>query len=115
MALASRLVPRMSGSCRVFGQSRRLRTSAPGWFRKASPPPAGPSGKRAYDFFMTAEQAKEYRIVDEVISSLPTTRPDPDGAVTAGGAGVEQSAFPDPVWMKNVIANTVRGSSCPGW
>jgi ATP-dependent Clp protease protease subunit len=27
------------------------------------------------DFFMTAEQAKEYRIVDEVISSKPTTRP----------------------------------------
>ena len=25
------------------------------------------------DFFMTAEQAKEYRIVDEVISSKPTT------------------------------------------
>ncbi len=27
------------------------------------------------DFFMTADQAKEYRIVDEVISSKPTTRP----------------------------------------
>jgi ATP-dependent Clp protease protease subunit len=27
------------------------------------------------DFFMTAEQAKEYRIVDEVISSKPTPRP----------------------------------------
>ena len=26
------------------------------------------------DFFMTAEQAKEYRIVDDVISSKPTTR-----------------------------------------
>src|SRR5437773_994912 len=26
------------------------------------------------DFFMTAEQAKDYRIVDEVISSEPTTR-----------------------------------------
>jgi ATP-dependent Clp protease, protease subunit len=26
------------------------------------------------DFFMTAEQAKDYRIVDEVISSKPTTR-----------------------------------------
>jgi ATP-dependent Clp protease protease subunit len=26
------------------------------------------------DFFMTAEQAKEYRIVDEVISSTPTPR-----------------------------------------
>jgi len=33
------------------------------------------------DFFMTAEQAKEYRIVDEVISSKPTTRP-----VTAAAA-----------------------------
>jgi len=27
------------------------------------------------DFFMTAEQAKEYRIVDEVISTKPTPRP----------------------------------------
>ena len=27
------------------------------------------------DFFMTAEQAKDYRIVDDVISSKPTTRP----------------------------------------
>src|SRR6266852_5436937 len=27
------------------------------------------------DFFMTADQAKEYRIVDEVISSKPTTQP----------------------------------------
>ena len=27
------------------------------------------------DFFMTADQAKEYRIVDEVISSKPTPRP----------------------------------------
>jgi ATP-dependent Clp protease protease subunit len=35
------------------------------------------------DFFMTAEQAKEYRIVDAVISSTPTTRPAPEGAVTA--------------------------------
>jgi ATP-dependent Clp protease protease subunit len=26
------------------------------------------------DFFMTAEQAKDYRLVDEVISSKPTTR-----------------------------------------
>ena len=34
------------------------------------------------DFFMTAEQAKEYRIVDEVISSKPTTRPVPEAAVT---------------------------------
>jgi ATP-dependent Clp protease, protease subunit len=33
------------------------------------------------DFFMTAEQAREYRIVDEVISSKPTTR-----AVTEQGA-----------------------------
>src|SRR6267378_2691315 len=30
------------------------------------------------DFFMTAEQAKEYRIVDEVISSKPTTRSVPE-------------------------------------
>jgi ATP-dependent Clp protease protease subunit len=35
------------------------------------------------DFFMTAEQAREYRIVDEVISSQPITRPDRNGAVTA--------------------------------
>jgi ATP-dependent Clp protease protease subunit len=35
------------------------------------------------DFFMTAEQAREYRIVDEVISSQPTTRPDRNGAGTA--------------------------------
>jgi ATP-dependent Clp protease protease subunit len=40
------------------------------------------------DFFMTAAQANEYRIVDEVISSRPTTRPDPEGAVTAGRADV---------------------------
>ena len=40
------------------------------------------------DFFMTAAQAKEYRIVDEVISSRPTTRPDQEGAVTAGRADV---------------------------
>ena len=26
------------------------------------------------DFFMTAEQARDYKIVDEVISSKPTTR-----------------------------------------
>src|SRR5206468_10856259 len=31
------------------------------------------------DFFMTAEQAKEYRIVDAVISAKPTTRPSPRG------------------------------------
>ena len=35
------------------------------------------------DFFMTAEQAKEYRIVDAVISAKPTTRPVPEGAVPA--------------------------------
>ncbi len=35
------------------------------------------------DFFMTAEQAREYRIVDEVIPSQPITRPDRNGAVTA--------------------------------
>ena len=39
------------------------------------------------DFFMTAEQAKEYGIVDEVISSKPTPRPVPEVAVTAA-AGV---------------------------
>jgi ATP-dependent Clp protease protease subunit len=33
------------------------------------------------DFFMTAEQAKEYRIVDEVISSKPTPRPVSEVAV----------------------------------
>jgi ATP-dependent Clp protease protease subunit len=33
------------------------------------------------DFFMTAEQAKEYRIVDEVISSKPTPRPAPEPVV----------------------------------
>jgi ATP-dependent Clp protease protease subunit len=27
------------------------------------------------DFFMTAEQAKDYGIVDSVISTKPTTRP----------------------------------------
>ena len=36
------------------------------------------------DFFMTAEQAKEYKIVDEVISSKPTPRPVPDAPVLAG-------------------------------
>jgi ATP-dependent Clp protease, protease subunit len=35
------------------------------------------------DFFMTAAQAKDYRIVDEVITSRPITRPLPEGAVTA--------------------------------
>ena len=41
------------------------------------------------DFFMTAEQAKDYRIVDEVITSTPITRPLPEGAVgePAGPAG----------------------------
>ena len=34
------------------------------------------------DFFMTADQAKEYHIVDEVISSKPTTRPVAEVAVT---------------------------------
>jgi ATP-dependent Clp protease protease subunit len=34
------------------------------------------------DFFMTAEQAKEYKIVDEVISSKPTTRSVPEVVVT---------------------------------
>ncbi len=40
------------------------------------------------DFFMTAEQAKEYRIVDAVISSKPTTRPVPEGAVPAAAPEV---------------------------
>jgi len=35
------------------------------------------------DFFMTAEQAKDYRIVDEVITSRPIMRPVPEGAATA--------------------------------
>jgi len=35
------------------------------------------------DFFMTAEQAKDYRIVDAVISSKPTTRPVTEAAVLA--------------------------------
>jgi len=35
------------------------------------------------DFFMTAEQAKDYRIVDEVITSRPIMRALPEGAVTA--------------------------------
>src|SRR6187431_1042417 len=35
------------------------------------------------DFFMTAEQAKEYRIVDEVISSKPTTRAVTESAALA--------------------------------
>ena len=36
------------------------------------------------DFFMTADQAKEYKIVDEVISSKPTPRPVPDAPAMAG-------------------------------
>jgi ATP-dependent protease ClpP protease subunit len=35
------------------------------------------------DFFMTAEQAKDYRIVDEVISSKPTTRAISEAAALA--------------------------------
>jgi len=38
------------------------------------------------DFFMTAEQAKEYRIVDEVISSKPTTRPVSEHAALSAAA-----------------------------
>src|SRR5574342_1327253 len=34
------------------------------------------------DFFMTAEQAKDYKIVDEVISSKPTTRPVSEASLT---------------------------------
>jgi ATP-dependent Clp protease protease subunit len=33
------------------------------------------------DFFMTADQAKDYHIVDEVISSKPTPRPAPEPVV----------------------------------
>ena len=40
------------------------------------------------DFLMTAEQAKTYRIVDEVISSQLATKPDPDWGVTSGRAEV---------------------------
>jgi ATP-dependent Clp protease protease subunit len=36
------------------------------------------------DFFMTPEQAKEYGIVDEVISSKPTTRAVTEAAALAG-------------------------------
>jgi ATP-dependent Clp protease protease subunit len=36
------------------------------------------------DFFMTAEQAREYKIVDEVISSKPTPRPVADAPAMAG-------------------------------
>ena len=42
------------------------------------------------DFFMTAEQAKEYRIVDEVISSKPTRGPVSDG----GGGGPVARPWP---------------------
>jgi ATP-dependent Clp protease protease subunit len=35
------------------------------------------------DFFMTAEQAKDYKIVDDVISSKPTTRPVSEQAALA--------------------------------
>jgi ATP-dependent Clp protease protease subunit len=38
------------------------------------------------DFFMTAEQAREYRIVDAVISSKPTTRPVTQEAALAAAA-----------------------------
>ena len=38
------------------------------------------------DFFMTAEQAKDYRIVDEVISSKPTTRAVSEQAAMAAQA-----------------------------
>ncbi len=37
------------------------------------------------DFFMTAEQGRDYNIVDEVISSKPTPRSVPDVVVVAGG------------------------------
>jgi ATP-dependent Clp protease protease subunit len=36
------------------------------------------------DFFMTADQAREYHIVDEVISSKPTPRSVPDAPAMAG-------------------------------
>jgi len=38
------------------------------------------------DFFMTAEQAKEYRIVDEVISSKPALRPVTEAQALSGAA-----------------------------
>ena len=38
------------------------------------------------DFFMTAEQAKDYNIVDAVISSKPTPRPVSDAALLTGVA-----------------------------
>ncbi len=42
------------------------------------------------DFFMTAEQAKDYRIVDEVISSKPTTRPVTEAAALAAAQAQKQ-------------------------
>jgi ATP-dependent Clp protease, protease subunit len=36
------------------------------------------------DFFMTADQARDYKIVDEVISSKPTPRAVPDAPAMAG-------------------------------
>jgi ATP-dependent Clp protease protease subunit len=38
------------------------------------------------DFFMTAEQAKDYKIVDEVISSKPTPRPVTEAQALSGMA-----------------------------
>ena len=38
------------------------------------------------DFFMTAEQARDYRIVDEVIASKPTTRPVSEQVALAAAA-----------------------------
>ena len=38
------------------------------------------------DFFMTAEQARDYRLIDEVISSKPTTRPVTEAAAMAAQA-----------------------------
>jgi ATP-dependent Clp protease, protease subunit len=38
------------------------------------------------DFFMTAEQARDYRIVDDVISSKPTTRSVSEAAAMAAQA-----------------------------
>ena len=40
------------------------------------------------DYFMSAEEAKEYRLIDEVIASRLATRPSPAGAMTAGRAEV---------------------------
>jgi ATP-dependent Clp protease protease subunit len=37
------------------------------------------------DFFMTAEQARDYGLVDQVISSKPTPRPVTEAAVLSGG------------------------------